>query len=746
VIELAASSLAVVALAFFLGVGLAGLVLPERFRPYLAYVAPWIGWIQASIVLTLFASFGVGVRRAWPAPLVVAALLLVVAGVRRRPRVDAAALRRALVPVVFAVLTVAILLAPTVKQFKHVTTFTLFNHDPFSYVLAARHVIDHGLFPLPDGRATADHNIRIQLEYNPRWLPILTLALPSVVLGVDPVRVFSVLQTVAFGFQLSLVWLLGRSVFGLTGTALLLGVLLAALNPYATYIALHGFMPQVLGTGYLLAFLACLAGALETPPAAGAAPRVPDREVACLVLLGTGILTSYLELVPFAMAILFGYAAWTAWRHGLWGRRLGAALAVGVAMAALNPFHVVRIVDFLWSHVQAVAPDSPFRSGWPMPASYREMAGLLVTDVPLLSAVLAPAVAGLGVVGLAAAPRRPFLLLVAAPFAGAALLAYRAEYSYAFFKSMTYVYFWLPLVVASGVAAVLDRARARGRGGRPWPAVAAAAVLAAAALLATEAIQTNELRRNFGSRKTVRDVPPLAGLERFNRDPRVDDVYVQGLDGWEALWAIYYLRAKSVGMSGVNGYVNNRAGVATDGTWRYVLRREGYRTLLGDGERPLEEILLRSGPYVFGRLAPAPHRDLGSLALGRGFHLVDSDGREESVWAQRAAEILVDWPGRAPAALVTLEIWSAYPQAVAVALDGTPLCSLGVEAGVRQTFDIALQMPAGRHRLSLTGDREAPRWAPDDPRPLSLRLFAIGLDGTGEVPAASRCGPAPATR
>src|SRR5207302_7141557 len=159
--------------------------------------------------------------------------------------------------------------------------------------------------------ATADNNLLIQ---DPRWLPMLHLSFFSSMLRIDAARLFSLIQTLGFAFQLPLVWLLGQRVFGLTGVGLGAGFLLALLNPYPAYIAFHGFMPQVFGTGFFLSFLIVLPAFLEDE-------RFEPRDAALLALLGSGLFASYLELAPFVTLVLGLYAVCVAVRQGGWIHR-----------------------------------------------------------------------------------------------------------------------------------------------------------------------------------------------------------------------------------------------------------------------------------------------------------------------------------------------------------------------------------------------------------------------------------------
>src|SRR5439155_1716930 len=221
------------------------------------------------------------------------------------------------------------------------------NNDPFTYVLSAAWFREHGLLSFPRGplwHATADNNLLIQ---DPRWLPMLHLSFFSSMLRVDPARLFTSIQTLGFALQLPLVWLLGQRVFGLAGVGLGAGFLLALLNPYPYYIAFHGFMPQVFGTGFFFSFLIVLPAFLEDQ-------RFNLRDAMLLTLLGAGLFASYLELAPFAAFVLAAYAVCTAIRQGSWLHRLGRAVLVAGGVAALSPLQL-RLLQELDVHLLLAA-------------------------------------------------------------------------------------------------------------------------------------------------------------------------------------------------------------------------------------------------------------------------------------------------------------------------------------------------------------------------------------------------------
>ena len=712
---------------YLLGWGLTALLLPDRLRGHEACFAPWIGMVQTALVLMAFGSFGTGVHRSWPAAVLVAAILLGTAAARGRLRTGGGA--RVVLPPIGLVFAVAsLVLVPLFTRWDGLNTFTLGNNDPFTYVLSATWFGEHGLLSLPHGplwHATADNNLLIQ---DPRWLPILYLSFFSSMLRIDAARLFSLIQTLGFAFQLPLVWLLGQRVFGLTGVGLGAGFLLALLNPYPYYIAFHGFMPQVFGTGFFFSFLIVLPAFLEDQ-------RFKLRDAVLLTLLGAGLFASYLELAPFAASVLATYAICAAIRQGSWIHRLGRALLVTGGVAALSPLQLGRIVGLLRSHFAALAPEGPYRTGWPMEGSYTKMGGLLNVNVAGPRLAIFVALAALTVLGLAALrSRRLLVLVIAAPFLAAAAAAYRADYSYAFFKSWTYIYFWLPLVIGQGIATAAGWCRSASLGRLAKSGLAGLLILVTVAVIGSEAWATNRLRARFSTRG--QRVPlELATLEPLNRDPAINDIFLSGLDYWESLWAVYYLRDKRIGMTSFNGYVRNEAGLAAEGRWRFLLSKEGFHPLVTSGHRRVEATILRTPRFSFGRLEAASEQNLGSLILGRGFYGNKRDLREEWASLGREAELVIRWRGRPSVRLLTIECATPRTQSLRVFANDQLVSTFVLEAGSRTLRRVALAVAPGENRVVLRSDRE-PMPVDADPGLSDVQIFSLELGAApdGRVP------------
>jgi hypothetical protein len=716
----------VIGLTYLTGWGATRLLLPEGFRDWAATVAPWLGIVQTTLVLVALGALGIGIGIASWVALGIGVVLFGVGWLRPQPR-DPGPRRQRIPAIALVLIAVTVLFVPPAHRSGGLNTFTHSNNDPFAYVLTASWVQEHGLFPLPRFPLPypSAANVYGSLVDNPRWLPIVYLAFLSSVLRLDPVRLFSLLTCFGFALQLPLVWVLGRNVMGLKKTGLTVGFLLAALGPYPTYIAFQGFLPQVFGTGFFLGSLVVLPSCLE-------GERLRWREGTLLALFNTGLLLSYLELVPFAAFIAAAYSVWTAARWGGWLRRLGRTAVLLGVVALASPFQTVRGLKFLWSHVMAVLPQTGPRFGWPMPASYTDVGGLLPLRPPALWLILLVALGALAVRGVAAEqPRRAFVILIPSPFLAFAALALRADYSYAFFKCVSFVYFWLPLVIGRGVAATLVWRPAGGGGRRMVRGLRWALALALASVLTNEIVATFNLGKDFARHPVPLE---LAALEPLRRDPRIDDVFVSGLTYWENLWASYYLGEKRIGMTSTNEYLGNATGFADEGRWRFLLHREGFRPLIGPGRRPVETVVLRAGPFVLGRLAPAVLVRLGTLALGQGLSS-EGDDREEWVWVGREGEILIDWAGPTPSAALAMELTPVQNQRLRVILNGGPIDTIPVEVGGRRAIEVPLCLGPGRNRLLLRSDRDPLPTGGRRPRLVNLRVFSLTLEARPSEPA-----------
>ena len=111
---------------YLLGWGLTALLLPDRFRGYEAWFAPWIGMAQTALVLMAFGSLGTGVRRSWPAAILVAAILLAAAAARGGLRIGGGA-RVVLPPIGLVFVIASLVLVPLFTRWDGLNTFTLAN-------------------------------------------------------------------------------------------------------------------------------------------------------------------------------------------------------------------------------------------------------------------------------------------------------------------------------------------------------------------------------------------------------------------------------------------------------------------------------------------------------------------------------------------------------------------------------------------------------------------------------------------
>ena len=136
---------------YLLGWGLTALLLPDRFRGYEAWFAPWIGMAQTALVLMAFGSLGTGVRRSWPAAILVAAILLAAAAARGGLRIGGGA-RVVLPPIGLVFVIASLVLVPLFTRWDGLNTFTLGNDEQRPVHL--RHFLPRGsastaFFPSP---------------------------------------------------------------------------------------------------------------------------------------------------------------------------------------------------------------------------------------------------------------------------------------------------------------------------------------------------------------------------------------------------------------------------------------------------------------------------------------------------------------------------------------------------------------------------------------------------------------------
>ena len=672
----------------------------EDSREWAAVLSPWAGLAAAGVFFSYTVCFGWPIHRsAW-------GLLAAAAAATILPVRGLSWLRWELPQWKIRAVCLAVLLLgtglfsiPAVLRAEKGPFISIGNVDPWSYVVAAERFAEGDVRRFVSGfregpgwkpLLMTDNNSMIQIAYNPRWLPMETLAAVSSLTRIGPERIYA---TLTFGFLMLLppmAWLFARRGLGLSPAAAGLGALLCAVNCHIVYIAQQAFFPQILATGFWIGTLALL-------PSCFREGRVRAERLALVALLAAGIGMSYLEIFPYFAASAFLYLAWQAATRRISGK---VALASGASLAVLwvlfAPYQTDRLrflIDFHgnggrtgWDVTRGGYYLLPFQLGlhlshpvFPEPSVALEW----LLGIPLL---------WLAAKGWRQANDKGLVLSVLAPLAGVGILMYAKDFNYGYYKNFTYGYFLAPVLVAAGLCALWDSP------GTPKPVRIAAAVLALV-LTAVPAVKCGEITV-FAWRSGHYVPADLRRLESLDSDSRVDDIFIEDFSEWEGLWMTYYLRGKRLGMPGEPGYLTNPevAGDLSEARFRYAIVPKGEHFLGGFDRRGAAAALLETERYGVYRLNPAPARPGPSVRLEPGFPAVEGDGHEQWCWIGGQDAFLLSSPSPLRCRL-SLDLESPTDRPVEVSLDGRAVGSF--RSGARSVHVLELSLPKGLSRLTL---------------------------------------------
>lgn len=573
---------AIYGLSLLTGWGICALLFPED-DPLSFYFAFWIGIVLSSIILIMLGFLGIAADKSCYA--VLAAGLAAAVWARRRGKPFPKP-KLLLAHGAFVFLLTAMAMGPLLVRTKTLTSFSTGNMDIYDYVMTADYLKTRTVKPFltPLGQnprwddATLQERVVAWQIPSTRWVSYYFLTLVSVLLQRDPADLFSLYVAMLLALFIPLTYRLARDVFLLNTFYSACAFLLIALNPHILYIVYHGFLPQIMGTGFLICFISALS-------------RIPQRaslkDFIPIGIFSAAVMGSYPEMFTFLLIMTAAYCAWRAAFEGVSIAKNAALFAaVFAAPIFLFPYQYYRFWPMMVFNTQ-------IGGGWDVTPAYYLFAFALggffshphfPRPEPVLEWLANPILILVLAAGILASPRRGLILSVFSPFLLAGAMSYFRDWNYRYFKNVTYCYYWIALALSHSVQTLLARAR----GGPPWGNViyfsARAAKIVLIALIVAGAAKSFEAA---GLAYKSELLPyRLKALETWNADPGIKVVLMEGLDRWQGMWAAYYLRNKIVALTEPNSYMRSEYKSDTE-SYPYVLtstdraaRYTGAQTLL----------------------------------------------------------------------------------------------------------------------------------------------------------------------
>ncbi len=558
-IHLASVLVAVLAASAALGGGWARIFV--RSRPRAMLLAPWFGIGQTGLILIALSSLGISVGRGFWIPIAAAAAAWV-ASLRFFPQTTEESAEntpgpRPLMLLVAGTFLAAFLLTlPAVNRDGTLSGFTIGNQDLFDYSLTAEVLKTRDFRPFirPFGdqpenpEASMGERAASWQVPSTRWIPTFYLSFLSKILRLDSSTLFSILIGSAYALFIPLLWFIAKESFGLRGWGWA-AFALALSNPHMIYVVHHGFLPQIAATGFLLGFYILLPDLAERG-------KFPLRSAAAAGFFAAAVLGSYLELFTFLSLTVAAYFVHLAVARELTPRECAGRLAAGGTICALlAPYQTAMLIPIVLFHSDWAG------GGWEMSERYYLFLGQMgvcrqgaqtITPIPALEIAGGVAVAaGIGT-ALASSKRKALLIWIAFPFLLSGASSYWNNWNYRYFKNLTYIYFWAPLMLGALIARLAER-----KGDAAWARRAAIAAAVCVGLF-TLAAGLNAAQRLKWAWLGARHVPQdRAGLGALNETPGVRTYYVQNDDPWESLWMGYRLRDKNLVFDVYHPYLRN---------------------------------------------------------------------------------------------------------------------------------------------------------------------------------------------
>ncbi len=596
-IDLLVCAGAVYGLSLLTGWGVCALLFPDD-DPLSFYFAFWIGIVLSSFILIVFGFLGVAADTSCYA--VLAAGLGAAAWAWRRGKPFPKP-KLLLAHGAFVFLLTAMAMGPLLVRTKTLTSFSTGNMDIYDYVMTADYLKTRTVKPFltPLGQnprwenATLQERVAAWQVPSTRWVSYYFLTLVSVLLQRDPADLFSLYVVLLLALFIPLTYRLAQDVFSLNKFYSVCAFLLIALNPHILYIVYHGFLPQIMGTGFLICFISALA-------------RIPRdgslKSFMPIAIFSAAVMGSYPEMFTFLLIMTAAYCVWRAAFEGVSIARNAALFAAVFASPIfLFPYQYYRFWPMMVFNTQ-------IGGGWDVTPGYYFFSFALggffshphfPRAEPVLEWIANPVLILVLAAGLPASPRRGLILSVFSPFLLAGAMSYLRDWNYRYFKNFTYCYFWIALALSHSVQTLLGRAR----GGSHWGNViyfsARAAKVALIALIVAGAAKSFEAA---GLAYKSEVIPyRLKALEPWNADPGISVVLMEGLDRWQGMWAAYYLRNKILALTEPNSYMRSE----------YRSEAENYPYVLTSSVRAAEypgaKTLLESGGVAFIKIPANPN-------------------------------------------------------------------------------------------------------------------------------------------
>lgn len=549
--EYLAYGLAAVLIFYALGLGLTLWILPAQLRRYSLIIAPWVGYWY--VALTCLAIYELGGRITSGAalvillpPLLCLALILFAKGFAI---ISSSFLSREVLRAsCLAAAAFLFFSLPVLWNNQGPTTVSLFNHDVAAYATVSRFFTDFTRTSSVGFVGQGSHFFNLYAAEG--YFGVVSFAgFLAAIFGLMPHQTTTLCIDLFAALGVASLFLFLYDILKVRARIAYLGIALFGFHPAFQYVVLQGFFGQIVAIGLSLMIIWIHAKLIEMP----GKPRDLVKYLLLLACFTSGLLLTYQHMVPFVWIFAGVYSVVLAFYRRsalpLWRPALCHLAAFAVA-AALSPPRVLAYLEyFKWiAEVQA---------GWFVPffspdyltgLSYQN--GPFVAENPQIHLIVAIVVGAAVCLWLLIAVRTFRQTSVAVwigclvIYAGAVILGLRGENGrMGGYKSFKLVIFFLPFFVAAA-ACLFDSVPAI------WRRLSLGLKMLALVSLAIGYVRA-DIRLFEAMRAVNKSVPSsYRDLLGIDKDNRIQSVNVLGQDGWESMWAAYFIMHKNVYIEG----------------------------------------------------------------------------------------------------------------------------------------------------------------------------------------------------
>lgn len=251
--EIILLSLKILFILFFVGYGFTSIFIPEKLRKDSFFLIPWMGVILIAVIGITLSITQIPILYSKYIIFVIATLLTIYSIINKK----ALFLFSKDTPFLSLLTVICLLfnLLPLLLKYGYLTTISLGNLDPLSYVNVAEYLIYHPIFIKPEIFSSQPHFRAVGdlLYYSYRWGSPVILSFFSSIFDLRSYKIYSILITLLFSLSLPLVYLLAKNLINKSSKLLIFLLFLTyGMNSIILYILYNVFFAQFIFAGIFI--------------------------------------------------------------------------------------------------------------------------------------------------------------------------------------------------------------------------------------------------------------------------------------------------------------------------------------------------------------------------------------------------------------------------------------------------------------------------------------------------------------